>query len=413
MQISEIVQRKKNNSKGVLLGLALLIMAALAFWAFKPSGIEAKQLWIAEVQRGDLNISEKGFGRLKPKHQRMLTSPVEAVVEEIFSFPGSELKPQQVIMRLSNPELERALAHARFELQSEQSQLKELEISSTDILLNQELQISQVKSQVEVAKLRVAALQNLFDSGIVSKIDLQGSTIELAQLEHKLEIENKRLAILKNGQQQKFQIEKDRVGQTHQRIAMLEEQLDKLNVKAGIAGVLQTMDVELGQSVTIGQRLAQIGSSDVLLAELKISQRNAAKVAIGQKVKINTYSDFIDGVVTRKDPVVDDGRITIDVDLLGTLPDSAIAQLSIEGEVFIDSLKNVTYVESGPKLKQNVVNSLFIVDKDAGKAIRRQVKLGAVSGPYIHIESGVKAGQQLVLGGLTDEQGSEQLSINF
>ena len=116
------------------------------------------------------------------------------------------------------------------------------------------------------------------------------------------------------------------VDQIRALMRLKQRQVDELHVRAGLAGVLQIVPVEVGQQVAPGTNLARVANPSRLKAELKIAETQAKDIQIGQTVSIDTRNGLVDGTVQRIDPSVQNGTVTVDVTLDGALPNGARAR---------------------------------------------------------------------------------------
>jgi len=116
-------------------------------------------------------------------------------------------------------------------------------------------------------------------------------------------------------------------------LALKQKQSDALSVRAGISGVLVELDHQVGEHVTAGTTLAKVVQPDQLKASLKIAETQARDIQIGQPAEIDTHNGVIDGKVTRIDPAVLNGTVTVDVELAGALPQGARPDLSVDGTI--------------------------------------------------------------------------------
>ena len=142
------------------------------------------------------------------------------------------------------------------------------------------------------------------------------------------------------------------------------KQLDALSVRAGIAGVLTDLPLAVGQHVTLGTMLAQVVQPDQLKAQLKIAETQARDIQLGQPAPIDTHNGLAEGTVSRIDPAVQNGTVTVDVELVGTLPDGARPDLSVDGTIDLERMKDVLYVGRPAFGNENSTISLFRVDPD-------------------------------------------------
>jgi HlyD family secretion protein len=189
-------------------------------------------------------------------------------------------------------------------------------------------------------------------------------------------------------------------------------QVQALKVKAGVAGVLQQVPVDVGQRVTEGALLARVVQPEKLKAALKIPETQAKDVVIGQEASVDTRNGIIDGHVSRIDPAAENGTVTVDVKLEGALPPGARPDLSVDGTIEIEKLTDVLYVGRPTFGQPNSQVSLFRLDPDTKGATRVQVKLGRSSVNTIEILDGLRIGDQVILSDMSAYDAHDRIRLN-
>ncbi len=176
---------------------------------------------------------------------------------------------------------------------------------------------------------------------------------------------------------------------------------DELHVRAGFNGVLQVVPVDVGQQVAPGANLARVADPSRLKAELKIPETQAKDIRPGLTAAIDTRIGVVSGRVVRIDPSVQNGTVTVDVVMTGALPKGARPDLSVDGVIELEHLRDVLYVGRPAFGQEQSAVSLFKV-QPAGTATRVQVKLGATSVNAVEIRSGLNAGDQVILSDMSN-----------
>ncbi len=189
-------------------------------------------------------------------------------------------------------------------------------------------------------------------------------------------------------------------------------QVMALKVPAGIDGVLQQMPVEVGQEVTPGTILAKVAQPLNLKAELRIAETQAKDIEIGQKASIDTRNGVIEGKVSRVDPAVLEGTVTVDVALLGELPKGARPDLSVDGTIEIERLEDVLYVGRPAYGQADSTIGLFKLLEDGVHAVRIQVRLGKSSVNTIVLTSGLNEGDEVILSDTSAWDAYDRIRLN-
>jgi HlyD family secretion protein len=168
-------------------------------------------------------------------------------------------------------------------------------------------------------------------------------------------------------------------------------------VRAGTAGVLQQLNLEVGQWVNPGIELARVIEPGRLKAVLRIPDTQMRDVVIGQTAWIDTRNDTIRGRVVRIDPAAQAGTTGVDVALEGDLPASARSDMSIDGTIEIDRLNDVLYVSRPNYGSAGQTIGLFVVSQDGRTAERTQVRLGQTSVNFVEVVQGLRQGDRVIL----------------
>ena len=178
------------------------------------------------------------------------------------------------------------------------------------------------------------------------------------------------------------------------------------------AGATTPTTLEAGQRVTAGTILAKIAQPQKLKAELKINETEAKDIRYGQPASIDTRNGIIEGKVSRIDPTAINGNVTVDVKLLGLLPDGARPDLSVDGTIELERLNNVVFMGRPTNGQPNGTLSIFKITPDGQYANRVQVKLGKTSVNTVEIMSGLQPGDQVILSDMTAQDGHDRIRLN-
>ena len=418
MDLTTTLHKKqpKLSKKSLIIAVTAPILALLLWGATsvnsEPS-IELNSIRTAQVKQGDFKVNVAGYGRLKAKYQRLLTSQTQAIVESISLYPGAKVSKDSVIMTLSDPQLEQAVINAKLELARQNAEFNQQVIAHKSQLLEHDAQIALLKSELENAQLKAQAEQKLIDKGIVSALDFKRSQLTVRQLEQRVAIEKTRQDHLKAMQIERMKISQDLITQYQHNFTMIKKRFDRLTVRAGLDGILQTMPVEIGQSLTPGTQLAMVGSDKQLVAQLRVQQNQADQIVIGMPASVQTSGKSITATVVRIDPVVTDGRVMIELDLTGKLPSNARPDLTVEGKVHVKEIHNALYVEQPNNVYDFKEKTLYQLSPDGLTAQLTLIKFGTLSGNQIEVIGGIKNGEKIIVSDMSHWPETQQtLLIN-
>jgi HlyD family secretion protein len=415
------VVKPKNKSKFVwqspkvlILGLFVVILV-LVFWAIKGGStlsVERSNLLIETVQQGELEVIIEGYGSLISNKQQLLTTLSSATVKEIVLKPGAQVETNSIIVRLENPELEQQVENAEQELIQTQANLRQLKLNNQRETLTESGNLAEINARFETAELKRIAEEKLVAMGVVSQLTFQQSVLDEKQFKQRIVILKQRIEQLALVHEESVNIQLEQVKQQQGRLNIAQSRLDKLTIRAGFAGVLQRLSVELGQSLSPGQEVALIGSVTDLIALIRVPQSQAQLVTIGKVAIVDTRRDKISGRVSRIDPVVDNNTVEIEIALPASLPASARPQLSVDGIIIADTLQNVTYIKRPAGALANSVMALYRVDNSQSASLQ-ELRFGAQAGQSMQIVAGAIAGEQFIISDLSNlHSNSPSLTIN-
>lgn len=360
--------------------------------------VDSATLWMDTVQRGELLLERRGAGTLVPEEVRAVTARSAGRVEERFYLPGAQVTDDTVLLRLSNPDVEIAAENARWALEAGRADLRNLEVQLQTQRLQQQSTAAQAQANFKTAQLRADLTQQLYDEELTSNLQLQLDKTGAEEAATRHGIEQERLLKIEESIEAQLESRRTQVSQLEAAFNLAKNDLEALNVRAGIVGVLQEVPVEIGQSVTPGTVLARVVNPNQLKAELRIPETQAKDIAIGQPAIVDIRTTTIPGKVTRIDPSASQGTVTVDVELLvDELPPGARPQLSVDGTVEITRLPDVLFVGKPAYGQSNSQVGLFKVVEDGEYAVRTTVELGLGSVNLIEVIQGLQEGDEVIL----------------
>jgi HlyD family secretion protein len=379
-------------------GLVVVLVLGVGISRLEPAapGVDRSTLWIDKVQRGPLLRQVRGTGTLIPEDSRWIPAATSGRVEQIIVRPGSEVEADTIILELSNPTLEQELQDAKLRVESAEAGLTNLRVQLETDQLQREASTAIIEADYKKASLQAEVNKQLAGRQLVSTLTLQQSQLDQELLASRFEIARKQLDKGQEQMRARLAAEQANLDQIRALRQLKQRQVDELRVRPGIPGVLQIVPVEIGQQVGPGTNLARVANPTRLKAELKIGETQARDIQIGQPVSIDTRNGLADGKVSRIDPSVLNGTVTVDVTLEGTLPRGSRPDLTVDGTIELERLIDVLFVGRPALGQEQSAVGLFKVDPD-GTASRIQVKIGRMSVDKVELLSGLNAGDEVVL----------------
>jgi HlyD family secretion protein len=414
----EGVAKRKTIKLWIVIGLIVLAAPLITYGLsrLKPAAptVEGGTLWPGTVKRGMMERNVRGLGTLVPEDILFIPTQFEGRVDSIKVRAGTEVRPETILVVLSNPDMELAANDLEWQVKQAEATFADLKVKLQSIEIEQKSLVSRALSEFTQAKLTKERDDELAKLGLKPEIESRLSSAKFDDARSKYDNEQEKLKILTESTtaqlaSQNVQIEKLKASYDLKR-----KQVSQLIVKAGNAGILQEMDppLQIGQRVTANQVLAKVVQPWKLKADLKIAETQAKDVSLGQTAQIDTRNGVIPGRVVRKDPSAVNGTVTVSVRLEGDLPPGAVPDLSVDGVILIERLDNVVYVERPVFGQPNATASIFKYDADMKGATRTKVKFGRSSVSTIEIVDGLKVGDKVILSDMSQWDSQERIRVN-
>ena len=396
---------------GAIVGIVLVTLGLSRLQPAPPS-VERTTVWIDTVKRGEMLRQTRGLGTLVPEEIRWLPAETQGRVEQIILRPGAVVQPDSVILLLSNPEVERQALDSELQFKAAEAEMANLRVQLESTLLNQRAQAANIQAEYHQAKLQAEVDEQLAKEGLGSELNYRRSKVRAEEFALRHQLEQKRLEIAADAVKAQLAVQQARVDQLKALAGLRKQQLDALRVRAGMAGVLQLVPVDVGQQVAPGTNLARVANPARLKAEIRIPETQAKDVQIGQKAQIDTRNGIVAGRVTRIDTAVQQGTVLVDVSLEGELPQGARPDLSVDGTIEIERLADVLYVGRPVQGQPNSQVGLFKLTEDGREAMLTTVKLGRSSVSTIEVVEGLKVGDQVVLSDMSAWDANRRIRLN-
>jgi HlyD family secretion protein len=413
---SPAVAKKKKIKRAAMAtsALVVIILITIGVSRLKPAApsVDRAAVWVDTVKRGPMLRLVRGSGTLVPEDIRWINTNTQGRVERILLRPGAEVKPDTVILELSNPQLRQAVLDAQLAHASALANFTNRKTELERALLDQQSQVAQIETQYNNSKLNLEAQEELLKDGLVSELNVKQIRSATADLKSRLAIAQQQLEMTKNGIKSQLAPQQAEVDQREAQYRLRLQELEDLKVKAGMTGVLSQVPVEVGQQVGPGTNLARVADPTRLKAEVRIAETQTKDIRIGQIAEVDTRNGIIPGRVIRIDPASTGGTVGVDISLEGELPPGARPDLSVDGTITLEKLPDVIKVGRPAFGQENSTVMLFKLDGDTGEAHRVQVRLGRTSVNEIEILEGLQPGDQVILSDMSAQDAYDRIRLN-
>jgi HlyD family secretion protein len=412
------LKAKKRKRQVITIAIGVVVLAAVTFLVMrlKPAApsVDRSTVWTDTVKRGPMIRQVRGLGTLVPREDaiRQIPAQTEATVVRILTLPGSVVKPDTVLLELADPQATQLALDAELSLKSARADLSNVQVKVQSDLMAQKSAAATVNADYSQAQRQAKTDKTLYSLGVISGLAYNSSQGKADELSTRNKLEEQTVDINEKAIQSQLAVQQAKVEQAQAIYDLKRQQLDALKVRAGISGVLTSMPLAVGQHVTMGTMLAEVVQPNQLKAQLKIPETQARDVQMGQPASVDTHNGLADGVVSRIDPAVVNGTVTVDVKLVGNIPDGARKDLSVDGTIDLERLKDVLYVGRPAFGNEESTITLFRLDQQGKGAVRVPVKVGRASVNAIQVQQGLHEGDTVILSDMSRYDTTDRIRLD-
>jgi HlyD family secretion protein len=209
--------RRKRLRQGALAGVTLLVVGllTLGLLRLKPAAptVEAATIWRDAVRRGPMLRQVRGLGTLVPEDIRWIPATTDGRVDRILLRPGTPVRPDSVILELSNPQLEQELADAELKVKAAEATLANLRVQLQNDELQQRAATASIEAEFNKAKMQAQMNEALAKDQLVSELVLRQSQMDAEQLAIRYEIAKQQLASITESTRARLAVQESDVAQ--------------------------------------------------------------------------------------------------------------------------------------------------------------------------------------------------------
>ena len=396
------------------IALAAVLATTLGLRGLKPAApkVDRAAVWIDSVQRGPLVIEVRGPGTLVPERIRYISAVTAGRVERRLAEPGQEVKPETVLLELSNPDVQLEALESERQLTVAQADRVNLRANLRSQLLNQEAVVAAARAAYLDARRTAEASEGLAKQELISSMEASRAKDRVEELDTRFKVESERLEVMTSAADSQIVLQLAQVGRLTAVTDFQRGRVRSMVVKAGANGILQELPLEVGQWAQSGATLARLVEPGKLKAVLRIPETQAKDVVLGQPAAIDTRNGIVQGKVMRIDPAVQNGTVTVDVSLEGELPRGARPDLSVDGTIQVERLDNVLHVGRPAYGQGNSAIGLFKLVGDGTEAVRVNVRLGRTSVNTVEILGGLQPGEKVIISDMSRWDAYERVRVD-
>jgi HlyD family secretion protein len=409
-------KKRKRQVLTIAVGVVVLAVVTFLVMRLKPAAptVDRSVVWTDTVKRGPLIVQVRGLGTLVPREDaiRQIPAQTEATVVRILTLPGSIVKPDTPLLELSDPQTTQQALDAELALKEARADLSNTQVKVQSDLMAQKSTAATVNADYQQAQRQAKTNKALYGLGVISGLVYNASQGTADELSTRNKLQEQTVDINEKAIQSQLAVQQAKVSQAQAIYELKKQQLEALKVRAGISGVLTDLPLAVGQHVTIGTMLAQVVQPNQLKAQLKIAETQARDIQLGQPATIDTHNGLAEGTVSRIDPAVQNGTVTVDVKLTGNIPEGARKDLSVDGTIDLERLKDVLYVGRPAFGNENSTITLFRLDQEGKGAVRVPVKVGHASVNAIQVQQGLHEGDTVILSDMSRYDTTDRIRLD-
>ncbi|MBA6397609.1 efflux RND transporter periplasmic adaptor subunit [Colwellia sp. BRX10-4] len=379
--------------------LWLFIFGVLVFFIYKLQNIGAdftyESIKTGVVRIGTLKQVSLGTGKLQSSVQRIISAPNGGTVEKIYMYPGSEVTEDSIVILLSNSKLDSQLADIEYELKKNQILLLKTVSDAQLALITDEQALLELNKQYKKTELEYQIVDKLAESGIASKLEQKKLQLDVDFYKEQHNLLKKKSLLSGKVRQTKINAQEELISLISGKFEKLKAARSNLEVRAGIKGFIQNIDIKIGQTLSHGEKIGDVGSVDELKAVVKIPQNALYNLKVGMKVYISNTSGQALGKVERIEPTIKDSNITVQVRLENNLPSEFRPQMNVKAKIIFKTSENVLLVDIPHNAIPNQINQIYIIKNS--NAIQKDVLFGEASANKIEVLDGLSSDDQIII----------------
>jgi multidrug resistance efflux pump len=414
VDIARPKQKKYGRYIAIGVGVAILSVVTVALARLEPAApsVERATIWMDTVEQGELVRQVRGPGTLVPEDMRWISAVTAGRIEQRHVRPGATVQSGDLLLEMSNPDVQLQALEAERQLASAQASLVSLRTQLQSDLLNRRSQVEQTRVLAAEAGRTEESMISLGQKNLASEGEVMRAKESAAELRNRLSLDEQQLRTVEESIERQIALAEENVSRQRAVAQFQRDRVQSMQVRAGSDGVVQEIPWEVGQWANSGAVLARIAQPGKLKAVLRIPETQVRDIAVGQPATIDTRNGLVQGHVMRIDPASVSGTVTIEVALPDTLPRGARPDLSVDGTVEIERLENVMHVGRPAYGQAESQVGLFKLEPNGKEAVRVSVRLGRSSVNEIEIVNGLQPGDVVILSDLSQYDSSDRIRIN-
>jgi HlyD family secretion protein len=405
----------QQHKQKIIWAVALVLAVAL-FWFFKPDAgralkVQNDRIVVSTVSRGEFDDYIPVRGQVAPLKTVFLDAIEGGRVEGIHVEDGAQVEVGQLIVELSNTQLQLDVIAREAQVTEQLNNLRNTELSLEQNRLNHKRNLVDINYHIirldrEVTRLAPLVEKDLVDDGTIERL-----RDELDWNRNRREVTLESQAT--DERLQKVQMEQLRIAgdQLNRNLEVARGNMDSLNMRAPVAGKLTAFDLEIGQALSRGLNVGQIDDPDSFKVTANIDEYYLSRVDLEQTATFSTGGDDYTLSVRKIYPQVQNGTFEVDLVFIGDEPDSIRRGQTLQLNLELGSPSETLLIPNGAFYQDTGGNWIFVVAPDGQRAVKRNVRLGRRNVRDIEVLDGLEAGEQVITSPYTNYLDMDRLEL--
>lgn len=390
----------QKNKKFVFIGAALLAFSILYYTTF----IYGKNtVWVSREEVRISTVTNEVFhdyisylGYVEPIRTIYLDAVEGGMIEELFIEEGATLQKGDEILRLSNTDLHLSIMNSEAALAEQINRLRDTKLATEQQYLN--LKNAIIEQKYALASLLRESERNkkMYEEEFISKEEYLKSQENYQLAKERYELLREKMKI--DSLNRLVQIEQlsASLNRMNANLNLVQNKLENLVVKAPVAGQLGTLNAEIGQAISRGQRLGVINDLTSYKVRMQVDEHYASRVKRGQKATIKHDERTFSLEVKKVYPEIKGGTFEVDLTFSDSVPANIRTGLSYRVKLEMSDPEESVVVKKGLYFQQTAGKWVFVLNKDGDKATRRNISVGKQNMKEIQVEDGLKPGDKII-----------------
>lgn len=373
--------------------------------------VDAEDVTISNVTQGEFKDYVRLNGTVIPIQVVHISPEEGGIVMEKVAEEGQKVKKGDVIIRLSNSNLDLQILNAEAELAEKQNLLRNTQVAMQQDKLNNETENATL--EMDVIRKRRAFEQNerLYKEKLISKETYLQAKEDYELSQKKQTLIGERLK--KDAQYRSIQMEQmeDNLSNMQRNVVLVRERKSKLEVRSTIDGELGLLDVELGQSITPGQTIGQVNDLSDFKIEAQIDEHYIDRIKVGLSATFERDGKTFNLTVRKVYPEVRQGKFRTDLVFSSNRPSNIRSGQTYYLNLELGKPTQAVLIPKGTFFQTTGGNWIFVLDKSGTTAYRRNIRIGRQNPLYYEVEEGLEPGERVITSGYEVFKDNEILKL--